>query len=143
MKHLLTEPFIVINGDILTNLDFKKLYDYHIKYGADLTMVSKTHQVPLHYGVVKPGKNNSIAALEEKPILYFDINAGIYVLNPRILNKLNDNQHYLMTDLVRDAIRDGDTVVHYPLTDYWLDLGIMEDYQKAQHDVTSGTLNFT
>jgi NDP-mannose synthase len=135
-KHL-TEPFFVLNGDILTNLDFKKIFQEHIINGADMTVVTKEIETPLAYGVVK-SEGNAVKDIHEKPNIVSEIIAGIYVMSPTMLQKIPYNEHRLMTDVIREAVHDGFVVRKYLLQDYWLDIGQMENYKKALGDIAQG-----
>ena len=140
LKENLNEPFFVMNGDILTSLDFRKLYDDHKASGADLTIVTKEIETPLQYGVVV-SSGNKVLSLEEKPNIKSEINAGIYVISPRILQLIPFNEFKLMTDVVRDAVAAGLEVKKHVLLDYWLDIGQMDNYKKAMGDVSKGCIN--
>lgn len=135
----LSAPFLVMNGDILTNLDFKKLRRFHEKNGADLTLVTKKIQLPLHYGVVEKD-GNKIRGIQEKPVVESEISAGIYFLDTGVLDLIPAGQRFDMTELMKDLIAAGKNVCAYPLEDYWLDIGQMEDYQRAQEDFKDGLI---
>ena len=134
LKDKLTEPFLVMNGDILTNLDFSKLISFHKLNHADFTLVSKRIEHPLHYGVIE-SKDNKVTDIKEKPVIESEINAGIYVLSPKVLDSIPQNKSFMMTDLIRELIKSRCIVLRYTLSDYWLDIGQMKDYKKAQKDV--------
>lgn len=134
----LNEPFIVINGDIITNLDFSKLYRTHISSDSKMTVVTKILQTPLQYGIVK-GEGDLVSGIDEKPNLKFEILAGIYVLSPEVLSIIPEGL-YNMPQLIRDLIASGQTVRRYILDDYWLDIGQMESYERAQKDVKEGII---
>lgn len=135
---ILNEPFIVINGDIITNLDFSKLYSSHLNSKAKMTAVTKVLEAPLRYGIVKCS-NGTISEIEEKPNLKFEILAGIYVLNPEVLGLIPKGA-YNMTQLIRDLIDSGENINRYLLEDYWLDIGQMGSYKQAQKDVKEGLI---
>ncbi|MFH1755621.1 MAG: sugar phosphate nucleotidyltransferase [Candidatus Latescibacterota bacterium] len=135
----LSAPFLVMNGDILTNMDCNKLRQFHTKNKADLTLVTKKIQLPLHYGVVEK-KDDKILGIKEKPIVEAEISAGIYFVNTDVLEFIPADERFDMTDLMRDLIAAGKQVYAYPLEDYWLDIGQMEDYQKAQEDFKDGLI---
>lgn len=134
----LTAPFIVINGDIITNLNFTRLYQTHINSGAKITAVTKLLQTPLRYGVVT-GEGDTVSGIEEKPNLKFEILAGIYVIDPSVLEAMPDGA-YNMPQLMRDIITAGHSVKKYLLEDYWLDIGQIDSYEQAQKDVKEGII---
>lgn len=126
-------PFIVINGDVLTNMNFSKLIDFHISQNAIATMCVREFQYQIPYGVVNSEQNN-IQSMTEKPSYYFDINTGIYVISPELLEQV-EAQFIGMPTILEQQIEKSQKVVNYPLHEYWLDIGHMEDYNRAQRDI--------
>ena len=139
MKDILTEPFIVSNGDILTNIKFDELMKFHKENNADITIVTKSLPVPLNYGVIS-SVNNEVTNLEEKPVLNFEINAGIYALSPNMLDLLKTGEFIHMTELLKLAKVKGMRVMRYLLDGYWLDMGIIGDYERARNDIKDGKI---
>ena len=126
-------PFIVINGDVLTNMNFSKLIDFHISQNAVATMCVREFQYQIPYGVVN-SEQNDIQSMTEKPSYYFDINTGIYVISPELLEQV-EPQFIGMPTILEQQITKSKKVVSYPLHEYWLDIGHMEDYNRAQRDI--------
>lgn len=126
-------PFIVINGDVLTNMNFSKLIDFHISQNAVATMCVREFQYQIPYGVVNSEQNN-IQSMTEKPSYYFNINTGIYVISPELLEQVK-SQFIGMPTILEQQITKSKKVVSYPLHEYWLDIGHMEDYNRAQRDI--------
>lgn len=126
-------PFIVINGDVLTNMNFSKLIDFHISQNAVATMCVREFQYQIPYGVVNSEQNN-IKSMTEKPSYYFDINTGIYVISPELLAQV-EAQFIGMPTILEQQISKAQKVASYPLHEYWLDIGHMEDYNRAQRDI--------
>jgi dTDP-glucose pyrophosphorylase len=123
-------PFIVTNGDVLTDIDYNELLDFHTHHGASATMAIRQHEIQNPFGVVRT-KGVDIEEFEEKPVYRSNINAGIYVLNPDALNYLEHGQHCDMPTLFqRIKMNSGRTVV-YPMHEPWLDVGRPEDLEKA------------
>jgi NDP-sugar pyrophosphorylase family protein len=139
LKDKLKEPFLVLNGDILTNLDFNVLEKYHHDRQAVLTLVTKKIQLPLHYGVVEKD-DDRVLGIKEKPVVESEINAGIYFISPEVMDFIPPDETFDMTDLMRKLIDNGRKVAAYLLEDYWLDIGQMQDYEKAQEDFESGLI---
>lgn len=131
-KHL-DGPFIIINGDIITTLDFKALYDNHVKKGARLTVCTKEVEIPLHYGVIELNENADILSVREKPSLKSEINAGIYVLNPEVIDEMPDG-FYHMTDLIKDMLKK-EKINGHRVNDYWLDVGQLSTYNQAKEEI--------
>jgi NDP-mannose synthase len=138
-KPKLKDSFLVLNGDILTSMDFNDLRKFHDANQADLTLVTKQMQLPLHYGVVKK-EANRVLHIEEKPVVVSEISAGIYFLNPGVIDYIPADKTFHMTDLMRKLIDDNKKVLAYPIEDYWLDIGQMSDYKKAQEDFENGLI---
>ena len=124
------EPLLVINGDILTQLDFRAMLNFHKDHKAAMTIAVKDHQVQLPYGVVDID-GVVVTGISEKPALRHFINAGIYLLNPEACQYIPSAQHYNMTDLIAQLLTEKRKVVSFPIHEYWLDIGQPEDYQKA------------
>ncbi|WP_075167657.1 nucleotidyltransferase family protein [Acinetobacter indicus] len=126
-------PFIVINGDVLTNMNFEKLLDFHEKREAIATMCVREFQYQIPYGVVN-SEDNVIESMTEKPSYFFDINTGIYVISPELLAQV-EAQFIGMPTILEQQMEKKNKVLSYPLHEYWLDIGHMEDYNRAQKDI--------
>jgi NDP-sugar pyrophosphorylase family protein len=133
-----TEPVLVINGDILTQVDFLAMYAFHRDQKAEMTVASRRYEMQVPYGVVDCD-GVMIRALREKPQVSFFVNAGIYLLEPSVFDLIECNRHLNITDLVKTLIDAGRTVATYPICEYWLDIGRLEDYERAQEDASQGT----
>ena len=132
IKEQLTEPFIVVNGDILTNLNFSKFYKTFLDRKFDMMVGTKIIDLPMSYGVVS-SKGDSITSVKEKPCIETEVVAGIYCLAPHILDWIPDNNVFQMTDLLQLVLRSGE-LGRFLIEDYWLDIGHMENYEKAKQD---------
>lgn len=135
LKKKLTEPFILMNGDILTKLNFKKFYYFGNKSKSNLTLGTKIITTPFRFGNVKTDKNNYIQSIEEKPELKFEILAGIYFLKPKIFDFIPNNKYYGIDTLIKDLLNKKEKISRYLIEDYWLDIGQIEDYRKARKEV--------
>lgn len=129
-KDKLNKPFIVINGDILTGIDFDAFLNYHISNDFDITVGTRNYEVKIPYGVMTT-ENAIIKSLQEKPIYSYHINGGIYVINPYILKFLPYNEYYNMTDFIENVITRGYRAGIYNITDYWADIGQIKDYETV------------
>jgi len=134
-----TMPVLVINGDILTQVDFRAMYAFHEDQKAHMTVAVRRYDMQVPYGVVECS-GVKIRALREKPQLSFFVNAGIYLLEPSVFDLIPANQHLNMTDLVSLLMKTKRTVVSYPICEYWLDIGQHDDYRQAQEDALVGKL---
>lgn len=131
LKEKLKSPFIVINGDILTTIDFGKLYKYALDVKSDLVVVTKKIRTPFDFGNVKT-KGNFIIDVKEKPIYEIEIIAGIYVLKTGIFKYIPVNEYYGMDQLIKNLLKDNLPVARYLMQEYWLDIGRVGDYKMAQ-----------
>lgn len=127
---------LFMNCDLLTNIDYDKLYAKFVEDKSDLTVASIQYHVDLPYAVFEFDKNNSIEKLAEKPRYSYETNAGIYLLNPSILQFVPKTGRYDATTFMEDLIAKGKNVKSFPLTSYWLDIGRHDDFEKAQRDIS-------
>jgi NDP-sugar pyrophosphorylase family protein len=134
------ETLLVINGDILTKVNFRAMLNYHHEHGADITVGVRKYDLQVPYGVVEC-EDQRVSRLREKPSLSFFVNAGIYMLEPRVNQHIPNGEHYDMTDLIDRLIQKGRPVVSFPIVEYWLDIGEPSDYARAQEDVKNGGIN--
>ena len=133
------EPLLIINGDILTKVDFRAMLSFHREHHADLTVGVRQFDFEVPYGVIDTD-GARVIGVSEKPVYKFFVNAGIYLLQPALDRFIPADEHFDMTDLIQQLAAAGRTVVSFPIMEYWLDIGRHEDYAKAQEDVkTWGT----
>lgn len=137
LMHAPDAPLLVINGDILTRLDFRSMLAFHRKHHADLTVAVRQYDLQVPYGVVEC-EGPLVREVREKPAYRFFVNAGIYLLEPSAVGCIPNGEHYDMTDLIQHLLTEGHTVANFPIMEYWLDIGQYADYQKAQDDVKNG-----
>ena len=133
-------PLLVINGDIFTEVNFQAMMDFHRENKADMTVAVKNQEFSLPYGVVETD-GVRITSISEKPVVRHFINAGIYLLNPELCRQIPAGQPYDMTELIALLIKDGRTVVSFPVHEYWLDIGQQSDYQRVQDYVRQRNLD--
>lgn len=127
------EPFFVMNGDLLTNVNFEHLHNYHIATNSMATMCVREYDFQLPYGVVNI-KDSKILSIEEKPTHKFFVSAGIYMLSSEVLNYIPKNEFYDMPTLFEKLIGLNQDTVSFPIREYWLDIGRMEEYKKANDE---------
>lgn len=135
-KNLPDLPLIMINGDVLTTMDFNKMLAFHLKHNADATMCVREYEYQIPYGVIE-SEGNKIKSMVEKPVQRFHVNAGIYVVNPSIIRQVNEGVHIDMPSLLEQNIEQGASILKYPVHEYWLDIGRMDDFNRAQADFLS------
>jgi dTDP-glucose pyrophosphorylase/CBS domain-containing protein len=131
------EPLLVMNGDILTRVDFRSMLNFHREHKADLTMAVKQYEFRVPYGVVET-EGVRVRAISEKPLVRHFINAGIYLLSPSVCKMIPGGQVYHITDLINHLLAEGHTVVNFPIREYWLDIGKTDHYNQAQADIATG-----
>ncbi|MCT7626108.1 nucleotidyltransferase family protein [Aliarcobacter butzleri] len=133
LTHKPTEPFFVMNGDLLTNVNFEHLHNYHIATNSIGTMCVREYDFQVPYGVVNI-KDSKIISIEEKPTHKFFVSAGIYMLSQEVLEYIPENQFYDMPTLFEKIISKGKNTISFPLREYWLDIGRIEEYKKANEE---------
>lgn len=134
LPQLPTLPVIVINGDILTRMNFSALLDSHNTARAMATMVVKEHAIQIPYGVVSADTEGRMLGIEEKPNHLFSVSAGINVLSPEAFSYIPQNTFFDMPSLFTAMIEGGARPNIYTTTDYWLDIGRLADYRKANEE---------
>lgn len=128
-----TTPVLMMNGDILTKVDFSELLAHHVERKADITVAVRNYSVRIPYGVVW-GDEEGISEIVEKPLQSYLISTGIYALNPDVIKSIGDGERIDMPDLVRRIMEKGGRICKFPIHEYWMDIGQMPDFQKAQID---------
>jgi dTDP-glucose pyrophosphorylase len=127
------EAFFVMNGDLLTNVNFEHLLDFHVSNDAMATMCVREYDFQVPYGVVDI-KDGQIKAIEEKPLHKFFVSAGIYMLDALNLEHISKNEFYDMPTLFEKLIEMDENTLSFPLREYWLDIGQMDEYDKANKE---------
>ena len=126
-------PIIMMNGDILTKVNFGHLLEFHNERKNIATMCVCKYDIQVPYGVIEQD-GDMISNIIEKPIHNFFINAGIYVLNPSIKRDIDGRSYINMPNLLKQQIKKNENVNMFPIHEYWLDIGRMEEYERA-HEV--------
>tara|TARA_R110000787_G_scaffold174448_3_gene287037 strand:+ start:5482 stop:6570 length:1089 start_codon:yes stop_codon:yes gene_type:complete len=128
------EPVIVMNGDLLTKVNFDALLDFNIETEADASLAIREYDLEVPFGVVELSEDGQIADIVEKPVHRFFVNAGIYVLQPKALKFLDKNTSLDMPTLFKMLI-DADLKTNvYPVREYWLDIGRIDDLDRARRE---------
>ena len=126
-NHLKEEPFLVMNGDVLTKCDFKSFYKKALRIDSDLTLGLKEHQTLFRFGNIHY-EDDYVISIEEKPILKTNILAGIYFMRPSIFNYIPEKTYFGMDDLINKKLEQKSNVGKIHIKEYWLDIGVVEDY---------------
>jgi NDP-sugar pyrophosphorylase family protein len=137
VRERLTEPFIVINSDILTDLDFRALVAFHGTQTNDVTLALANRKQLIDFGVVQLDGHGQFHAWDEKPVLEYLVSTGIYVMNPRVLALLPYNKFLNLPDYITLLKESGARIRGYVHQGYWLDIGRREDYEQACRDAES------
>ena len=128
------ETLLVMNGDILTDVDFRAMLSFHREQAADLTLAVRQYEIKLPYGVVECD-GVSVRGLEEKPVWKCFVSAGIYLLEPSVFDCIRSGDCFDMPDLIAGLIELDRPVASFPIREFWLDIGRHEDYEKARNRV--------
>ncbi|MEN6349502.1 MAG: nucleotidyltransferase family protein [Syntrophomonas sp.] len=127
------QPLLVMNGDILTKIDFNELLNFHLQNRVEATMCVRAHSMKIPYGVVSVSQQR-LDGIDEKPRQQFLVNAGIYVLNPAVLKIVPHGSFFDMNELFLSLIRNQKEAAVFPIREYWIDIGRIEEYERANID---------
>ena len=132
----LPDNFLVVNGDILTDIDYQALYKNHLESEAMLTVATCRRQHSVDYGILKTDSDNAVIGFQEKPVLDYTVSMGVYVFTRQLLEFVPDNTKFGFDDLMLTLLERKAAVRSYPYDGYWLDIGRVEDYEQANRDIS-------
>jgi NDP-sugar pyrophosphorylase family protein len=138
----LTETFLVTNGDVLTDLDFRELITYHQQQGAIATIAAHKRKVNINLGVMELDGHDTVMNYIEKPTIDYLVSMGIYVFEPRVLEYIPKGEYLDFPDLVNHLVAAGERVCGYVYKGYWEDLGRPDDYERATVDFEKDRARF-
>jgi NDP-mannose synthase len=124
------EPFLVMNGDILTTLDYAEMMNFHRREGSALTIATHKKTVQLALGVIESNGDQSIFGFKEKPTLSYQVSMGIYIYEPSTLDRIPDGR-FDFPDVVQALLAAGEQVLSYPFDGEWFDIGTRDEHEKA------------
>lgn len=130
----LPDNFLLMNGDILTDLNYKKLFDLHIAARNSVTVASYMRTEKVDFGVIERNKQGKITSFHEKPEYNFCVSMGIYIIHKKVIDNLKKGAVYGFDDLMMDGIKNNykmQSIIH---NSYWLDIGRPSDYEQAQKE---------
>lgn len=130
----LPEQFLVVNGDILTDLDFSRLFQFHSEQGVPLTVATCRRESTNDFGVIDVGPTGLVTGFTEKPTFEFTVSAGIYVFSRSVLDYVPKGEPFGFDQLMLALLSAGESVATYPYDGYWLDIGRHDDYRRANDD---------
>ncbi len=133
IRNSLTESFFVMNGDLLTNINFEHMMEYHTSNKSIATMGVREYDFQVPYGVVNID-NKNILSIEEKPVHKFFVSGGVYVLSNKVLDFIPDDEFYDMPTLFEKIIEKKLKSISFPIHEYWLDIGRIEEFEKANNE---------
>lgn len=133
LKDKLKEPFFVMNGDLLTQINFENLLDFHVETDSLATMCVREYEYQIPFGVIETD-HHSLVSIKEKPFKKEYVNAGIYMLNPETLTMIPTDQFYDMPNLFNQVIAQKRKASVFPIREYWMDIGQIADYEQANKD---------
>lgn len=132
------EPMLVMNGDVLTRVNYSSMLEFHETHNSDLTVCARIYSIKVPFGVVKV-EEGQVFGIKEKPVFNHYVNAGVYVLNPQIIKDIPLNEFHDMTEMIERRIASGGKVCAFPVHEYWLDVGNPESFEKANGDWTEAS----
>jgi NDP-sugar pyrophosphorylase family protein len=130
----LPESFIVMNGDILCDLNYRDFLETHVKKACGVTVATFKRDVKVDFGVIGYNANNVIGSFTEKPTYHFDVSMGIYGMSRHVIEELPKGEPYGFDDLMRDGLRNGLKLEARPYEGFWLDIGRPDDYDYANEN---------
>lgn len=129
-----SEPVLVMNADLVTTINFDHLLEFHLKQKSLVTICVRDYDIQVPFGVVKMDEKQKVLGFEEKPKLRYFVNAGIYVLDPKVIARVPTNTHMDMPTLLGTAIAEKNGVVAFPVREQWVDIGRPEDFEQANRE---------
>jgi NDP-sugar pyrophosphorylase family protein len=130
----LDDTFLMMNGDVLTDLDYRSLLTAHREAGNAMTIATHEREVATDYGVLHTDAQDAVVGYEEKPKLHYRVSMGVYALEPAAIAHVPDGEAFDVPDLVQSLLAAGDPVGSRPHDGYWLDIGRHDDYERAQRE---------
>jgi NDP-sugar pyrophosphorylase family protein len=132
LSDVLTEPFLLMNGDVLSKADFTEFYSFALSHKDSLlTIMTKIISTPFRFGkIISSG--DYVTDIEEKPDINFEVLAGMYILKPEIFELIPPDTYFGMDDLIKIMLHNNKKISKYLLKDYWIDIGVIEDYEEAR-----------
>ena len=133
-EEVVQKPIVVMNGDLLTKINLRQLLEFHMVQNCMATMCVREYDFQVPYGVVKQ-VDNIVSGITEKPVHKFFINAGIYILEPALVKSVGKGRYLDMPTLLEENIEQGEKVTAFPVYEDWLDVGRLEEYERANREV--------
>lgn len=132
------DHILVMNSDLLTNINIEAMFNELVSQDADMIIATKDYNVQVPYGVIE-SDGTRVIALKEKPVYTYYSNAGIYIFKRELIDLIPEHTFFNATDLLETLFQSNRKVAHYPINNYWLDIGKPIDFERAQRDVKTVT----
>ena len=129
------DDVLIVNGDLLTNINFEKFFSFFLEGDADISVATIPYRTSLPYGIMETNEDREIRSINEKPTYTYYINTGMYFMKRSVLDLIPSGEPQDAISLIQKAMDLGLKVTSYPVLNYWIDIGQMADYKKAQEDV--------
>ena len=129
------QDLLIVNGDLLTTINFEKFFSFFLEGDADISVATIPYRMSLPYGIMETDENREIQTIREKPTYTYYINTGMYFMKRSVLELVPEGEASDAISLIEKAMEMGLKVTSYPVLNYWIDIGQMADYKKAQEDV--------
>lgn len=131
ISNICTDYILLMNSDLYTNIDLDKMYNSMIEQNADMIIASKDYTVSVPYAIFENESSNQIKSFVEKPKYTYSSNAGIYMFKRELIDMIPKNEFFDITDLIDKLLKSNYKVFHHPIRGYWIDIGNLEEYNKA------------
>ena len=138
----LNETFLVMNGDVLTTLNYKDLIDFHKSEGALATIAMQKRNVKIDFGVITSLLDNRLVDYHEKPEHFYNVSMGIYIFEPEIKDYIETGSRLDFPELVKRLIKAEERVMVYPCEEFWLDIGRWDDFETAVEEFQKNRKRF-
>ncbi len=135
LRDEIDENFLMMNGDVLTDLDYLKLMDYHKKKNNIATVSLNKRIINIDFGVTEINEYDQIIGYKEKPVIDYLVSMGVYIFDKRIFEYVEDYKYFDLPDLIKKLINNGETVNGYIFDGYWLDIGRHDDFERANREI--------
>lgn len=135
VKNFGHDTVLLMNSDLLTNIDFHDFYKKFIESESDMQVATIPYHIDVPYAIMDINEKNEVQSFSEKPRYTYYSNAGIYIFKKELINLIPTNESFDATHFMESVIASGKKLTSYPILGYWLDIGRIDDYNKAQEDV--------
>jgi dTDP-glucose pyrophosphorylase len=127
------KPLLIMNADVLTKVHLRELLEFHDNKGADITICSRYHYTQVPFGVIE-ATEGKVTSIVEKPEYMSEVNAGIYVISPKLLTEIEYNKYLDMPDFIQMLLKQNKTVCTFPIHEYWIDVGQHHSLETARRE---------